>query len=215
MHVFAVFGWQKAGLNRLTKTFHLKIPLCAFPYGVSMQNGFYALIPLCAFLLISGCVGVPQDSFQPPNPQNASNATLQLSYSPIQCGQNPWEIWESNSGRQYVRAPTEEEVLKNYYSSVHGIEILNYSSVQVHEVVCAACTCSRPDVLGIKIYEKDKEKMLSLGWKAASQDCPQLMPPSPTFCENGSIVSGGTDENGCQLAPRCVQNNDLPPAPPN
>ena len=33
--------------------------------------------------------------------------------------------------------------------------------------------------------------------------CPQLTPPSPDFCTNGTIVSN-TDENGCSIAPTCV-----------
>ncbi len=34
-------------------------------------------------------------------------------------------------------------------------------------------------------------------------DCPQLAPPAPTFCIDGTIVDGGKDENWCQLPPTC------------
>jgi putative hemolysin len=33
--------------------------------------------------------------------------------------------------------------------------------------------------------------------------CPLLTPPSPTFCTNGTIIDGGKDDCGCQLAPKC------------
>ena len=33
--------------------------------------------------------------------------------------------------------------------------------------------------------------------------CPQLMPPAPNFCTNGTIISGGANECGCQLGPTC------------
>jgi eight-cysteine-cluster-containing protein len=34
--------------------------------------------------------------------------------------------------------------------------------------------------------------------------CPQYSPPSPGWCANGTIVSGGLDANGCQLPPKCI-----------
>ena len=36
-------------------------------------------------------------------------------------------------------------------------------------------------------------------------DCPMWAPPSPDFCVNGTIVSGGYDRCGCTLPPRCVE----------
>jgi putative hemolysin len=33
--------------------------------------------------------------------------------------------------------------------------------------------------------------------------CPQLSPPSPTFCTNGKIIDSGKNECGCQLPPKC------------
>lgn len=34
-------------------------------------------------------------------------------------------------------------------------------------------------------------------------ECPQLISPSPDFCKDGEIVSGGKDECGCNLPPTC------------
>lgn len=36
--------------------------------------------------------------------------------------------------------------------------------------------------------------------------CPLWTPPSPDFCKNGTIISGGSDQNGCSLPPQCVTN---------
>lgn len=36
------------------------------------------------------------------------------------------------------------------------------------------------------------------------KECPQYTPPSPDFCKEGSIENQGTDENGCQLPPKCI-----------
>ncbi|VVB58486.1 Uncharacterised protein [Candidatus Anstonella stagnisolia] len=185
-----------------------------------MKN--YLLLGAFALLLLfAGCVSTPS----PPNPPIGANDTINqtinktvwLSYSPIQCKQNTWEIWEANSGRVYIRAPTEKEILTAYYSQIYDVQILNYSSKENNEMVCAACNCPRGDTISAKIYAKDSQKMLSLGWKEAQEpayNCPQLMPPSPDFCTNGKIVSGGVDSHGCQMPPKCVQA-DLPPNPPN
>lgn len=35
--------------------------------------------------------------------------------------------------------------------------------------------------------------------------CPQLSPPSPDFCQDGTIVSGAINECGCQSPPKCVR----------
>lgn len=35
--------------------------------------------------------------------------------------------------------------------------------------------------------------------------CPQLSPPSPEFCKDGTIVAGETNECGCQAPPKCIK----------
>ncbi|MFH0956950.1 MAG: hypothetical protein V1813_03735 [Candidatus Aenigmatarchaeota archaeon] len=39
--------------------------------------------------------------------------------------------------------------------------------------------------------------------------CPQLSTPAPGWCEGGIPVSSGSDENGCQLPPRCLKNETV------
>ena len=34
--------------------------------------------------------------------------------------------------------------------------------------------------------------------------CPEWSPPPPGWCDDGEIVSGGYDENGCALPPECI-----------
>ena len=38
----------------------------------------------------------------------------------------------------------------------------------------------------------------------AKANCPLWTPFPPEFCKNGRIVSGGYDENGCPLPPKCI-----------
>lgn len=41
---------------------------------------------------------------------------------------------------------------------------------------------------------------------AGCGQCPQLMPPGPEFCKDGSIVAGETNECGCVGPPKCQSN---------
>ena len=44
-------------------------------------------------------------------------------YQPKVCEKTPWQVWEDNSGRVYIRAPTDEEIIRNYYQSVYNIDV--------------------------------------------------------------------------------------------
>lgn len=39
--------------------------------------------------------------------------------------------------------------------------------------------------------------------------CPQLSPPAPDFCKNGTIVAGETNECGCHGPPKCSTNAQM------
>jgi len=92
-----------------------------------------------------------------------------ISYSPIQCNGNPWDIWHDSLGRTYIRAPTEEEILKEYYSTVHGVTVISYQNIPAPPdlIVCTACQCPRGDTIRVSASPADAEKMKALGWKAA------------------------------------------------
>jgi len=42
---------------------------------------------------------------------------------------------------------------------------------------------------------------------ATGEDCPQYISPAPNYCENGTLVGGELDENGCQ-PPGCEDDGD-------
>ncbi|MDD3263166.1 MAG: DUF333 domain-containing protein [Candidatus Absconditabacteria bacterium] len=67
------------------------------------------------------------------------------------------------------------------------------SDGQTHGNICSACS------KGIEYYT------IGECINQAQQECPQYAPPSSDFCPNGIIQDQGTDENGCQLPPVCVE----------
>lgn len=39
--------------------------------------------------------------------------------------------------------------------------------------------------------------------------CPQWAPPAPDWCKGGRQISGGIDQNGCKLPPKCERTSDI------
>lgn len=54
-------------------------------------------------------------------------------------------------------------------------------------------------------YETIADQILSTFKFLPSEcdSCPQIMPPHPDFCKNGTIIPGAIDECGCQQPPTC------------
>jgi len=44
----------------------------------------------------------------------ADNSRVFLTYQPRKCEKTPWMAWEEASGRRYIRAPAEEEIIAHY-----------------------------------------------------------------------------------------------------
>lgn len=96
----------------------------------------------------------------------SNEATVWLHYQPLQCTDTPWNSWHESLGRTYVRAPTEEEILTEYYATVHQVEILDFEEVPLSEgtVVCAACGCPRDYSLRVQVAASDAEKLIAEEW---------------------------------------------------
>jgi hypothetical protein len=53
---------------------------------------------------------------------------LSLSYQPEMCTKTVWQVWEENSGRVYIRAPADEEIIKSYYITVYSTDVRSRST---------------------------------------------------------------------------------------
>jgi len=90
---------------------------------------------------------------------------VSLHYQPMQCGKTPWQVWEENSGRVYIRAPTDEEILKHYYEAVYGIEVRNVQKIQSGLVTCQACSvCPETYRLTLTVNADRMHVLLDEGW---------------------------------------------------
>jgi opacity protein-like surface antigen len=90
---------------------------------------------------------------------------LSLSYQPKMCEKTPWQVWEENSGRVYIRAPTDEEIIKHYYSSVYSIEVRDVKKIQLGTVSCQACdVCPETYRFGLTVNASEMQPLLDEGW---------------------------------------------------
>jgi putative hemolysin len=71
--------------------------------------------------------------------------------------------------------------------------------VQEGEACNPKCYYENPKCLSPSVKCTEKIK------KDCSGGCPLLSQPSPTFCTDGTIISGGKDECGCELPPKCLK----------
>jgi len=90
---------------------------------------------------------------------------ISLSYRPKMCEKTAWQFWEENSGRVYIRAPTDEEIIKHYYSSVYSIEVRDIKKIQLDQVTCQACdVCLETYLFGLTVNASDMQLLLDEGW---------------------------------------------------
>jgi len=92
-------------------------------------------------------------------------STLSLSYQPMQCEKTVWQTWEANSGRVYIRAPTDAEIIRNYYSSVYGIDVMNVTKVDSGLMSCDACSvCPQTYHFGLTVNASVMQALIDEGW---------------------------------------------------
>jgi hypothetical protein len=93
-------------------------------------------------------------------------SSVSLSFQPMQCEQTSWQVWEANSGRVYIRAPTDEEIIRHYYSAVYGIGVGNVSREESGMMTCQACSiCPVSYRFGLTVNASAMQPLLDEGWR--------------------------------------------------
>ncbi len=92
-----------------------------------------------------------------------------LSYRPKMCEKTSWQVWEENSGRVYIRAPTDEEIITHYYASVYETEVRNVRKVQLDVMSCQACdVCMETYRFDLLVNASGMRPLLDEGWTRAA-----------------------------------------------
>jgi len=115
-----------------------------------------------------------------------------LSYQPKMCEKTPWQVWEENSGRVYIRAPTDEEIIKHYYASVYSTDVRDVKKIQLGTVSCQACdVCPETYRFGLTVNASEMQPLLDEGWTRFN-----VIPPAPSVVPSPvKVTIPGTAEN--------------------
>ena len=90
---------------------------------------------------------------------------LSLSYQPKMCEKTVWQVWEENSGRVYIRAPTDEEIIKSYYITIYSTDVRDVNKIQLGIVSCQACNvCPETYRFGLTVNTSEMQPLLDEGW---------------------------------------------------
>jgi hypothetical protein len=117
---------------------------------------------------------------------------LSLSYQPKMCEKTVWGVWEENSGRVYIRAPTDEEIIKHYYSSVYSINVWDVKKLQPETFACQACyVCPWFYKFELTVNASEMQPLLDEGWTRFT-----IIPPAPSVVPSPvKVPLPGTAQN--------------------
>lgn len=108
-------------------------------------------IPILLVILSLGCT--------------LSNEVVNIKFQPMQCEQTPWEKWYAEGGIQFVKAPTDSELILAYYSNVYKIELTEVKKVESGNAVCEACSvCPTSYYFSARVNSSNLAKMTELKW---------------------------------------------------
>jgi len=83
----------------------------------------------------------------------------------MQCEETPWEKWYAEGNIQFIKAPTDSELIIAYYSNVYKIELTEVKKVETGNAVCEACNiCPQSYYFSAKVKSSDSAKMTESKW---------------------------------------------------
>lgn len=93
-------------------------------------------------------------------------SSVSLSFQPLQCEKTPWQVWEENSGRVYIRAPTDEEIITHYYAAVYETTVREVKKVESGMMTCEACgVCPVSYRYDLTVDAGSMQPLLDEGWR--------------------------------------------------
>lgn len=121
------------------------------------------------------------------------------------CEERAFFKWECKVGtnKTGTTIPTENNIQENTICTMEYAPVCAKVQIQCIKAPCEPIE----QTFGNKCQmEANKLAVFLHEWEceADKKSCPQYTPPSPDFCTWGIIEDQWTDENWCQLPPKCV-----------
>jgi hypothetical protein len=87
-----------------------------------------------------------------------------LKYQPMQCTDEPWQLWYAQGEVRFVKAPTDAELITTFFSE-QEIEVRDVQRIQSDMVTCQACDiCPKGYSYQLKTDAAGAAKLAQLGW---------------------------------------------------
>jgi hypothetical protein len=88
-----------------------------------------------------------------------------VTYQPMQCREEPWQAWYREGHIQFIKAPTDEELIKAYYGS-QNINVISVQKLDSKGATCQACSvCPKSYSFSAAVSPENVAKLKQLGWK--------------------------------------------------
>ncbi|MGV8150443.1 MAG: hypothetical protein ACP5NV_01820 [Candidatus Woesearchaeota archaeon] len=88
----------------------------------------------------------------------------EIKFTPMQCVDTPWRKWYKDGNIQFVKEPSEEELVILYYGQVYDIILSDFKLVHTNNLVVALCGENESYYLTAKVDNQYKKRMIQLGW---------------------------------------------------
>jgi hypothetical protein len=88
---------------------------------------------------------------------------VEMKY-PLSEKEAPWDQWYGEGNIQFIKAPTQEELIIAYYGTVYDIEVLDTQTI---EDCAPGYPCSEYYI--VKVKKSDSAQMKELGWADLSE----------------------------------------------
>lgn len=99
------------------------------------------------------------------NAKSPFKFSVNLKYQPMQCQKEVWTKWYEDGNINYIMAPTEKQLITDYYVSKE-IEIISINEKSNEKMVCEACdVCPKDKYYVIEVNNYDKDYLIENGWE--------------------------------------------------
>jgi len=103
------------------------------------------------------------NSFDVSDPNTSGKVTMKLQQ--MQCDEMPWQAWYREGGANFIKEPTESELVIAYLGD-HVIDASDFNVIESGRMVCQACSvCPTSYYYTIKVSGEDADRMSVLGWE--------------------------------------------------
>lgn len=81
---------------------------------------------------------------------------VEMQSEQMQCDQTPWQLWYADGDVNFIREPTEKELVIAYFSTIYEIEISDFDSVTLENGMCQYT---------IKVKQAYTKSLSEIGWQ--------------------------------------------------